>query len=265
MDKLLRLLAESWRGGVPLLYSNLELLLPIEAKGTCGLQKELAPSDIDLHITQLDGYVSGKASATNSKSVRHISRLSRRRNISRLSRRKYIATMFDTSCSLTQNASLSPKRAHLRVPSLRDKTEENPAKVVTNCLDALSDFFDLMSCLDSTMPAAAAPLGSGSCRPEAFLWTGAEIKDGLLDVMSEEGEVDRIWSQERLLDIQAAVEGLGCHRCCWRMSEAWTEAQNYRQELGDARWGRLVERLTLPVSSKKQSLSFSLQPLCAPR
>ncbi|XP_035856076.1 ATPase family AAA domain-containing protein 5b isoform X2 [Sander lucioperca] len=264
MDKLLRLLAESWRGGVPLLYSNLELLLPIEAKGTCGLQKELAPSDIDLHITQLDGYVSGKASATNSKSVRHISRLSRRRNISRLSRRKYIATMFDTSCSLTQNASLSPKRAHLRVPSLRDKTEENPAKVVTNCLDALSDFFDLMSCLDSTMPAAAAPLGSGSCRPEAFLWTGAEIKDGLLDVMSEEGEVDRIWSQERLLDIQAAVEGLGCHRCCWRMSEAWTEAQNYRQELGDARWGRLVERLTLPVSSKKQSLSFSLQPLCAP-
>ncbi|XP_039663011.1 ATPase family AAA domain-containing protein 5b isoform X2 [Perca fluviatilis] len=255
MDKFLRLLAESWRGGVPLLYSNLELLLPIEAKGTCGLQKELAPSDIDLHITQLDGYVSGKASATNSKSVR---------NISRLSRRKSIATVFDTSCSLTQNASFSSKRAHLRVPSLRHKTEENAAKVVTNCLDALSDFFDLMSCLDSTMPAAAAPLGSGSCRPEAFVWTGAEIKDGLLDVMSEEGEVDRIWSQERPLEMQAAVEGLGCHRCCWRVSEAWTEAQNYRQELGDARWGRLAERLTLPVSSIKQSLSFSLQPLCAP-
>ncbi|KAA8594965.1 hypothetical protein FQN60_012100 [Etheostoma spectabile] len=254
MDKLLRLLAESWRGGVPLLYSNLELLLPTEAKGTCGLQKGLAPSDIDLHITLLDGYVSGKASATNSKSVR---------KVSRLSRRKYNAT-FDTSCSMTQNTSSSSKRAHLRVPSLRDKSEENTAKVVTHCLDALSDFFDLMSYLDSTMPAAAALRGSGLCRPEAFVWTGAEIKDGLLDVMGEQGEVDRIWSQERLLDIHAAVEGLGCRRCCWQVSEAWTEAQNYRQELGDVRWGRLVERLTLPVTSKKQNLSFRLQPLCAP-
>ncbi|XP_034754315.1 ATPase family AAA domain-containing protein 5b isoform X2 [Etheostoma cragini] len=244
MDKLLRLLAESWRGGVPLLYSNLELLLPTESKGTCGLPKELAPSDIDLHITPLDGYVSGKASATNSKSVR---------KVSRLSRRKYIAT-FDTSCSLTQNTSLSSKRAYLRVT----------AKAVTHCLDALSDFFDLMSYLDSTTPAAAALHGSGSCRPEAFVWTGAEIKDGLLDVMGEEGEVDRIWRQERLLDFHAAVEGLGCHRCCWQVSEAWTEAQNYRQELGDVRWGKLMETLTLPVTSKKQNLSFRLQPLCAP-
>ncbi|TMS23642.1 ATPase family AAA domain-containing protein 5 [Larimichthys crocea] len=80
--------------------------------------------------------------------------------------------------------------------------------------------------------------------------------------MSEEEE--KGGSQERLLDIQAAVEGLGCHRCLWRVSEAWTDAQKYRQDLGDARWGRLVERLTSPASSKTQSLSFSLQPLCAP-
>lgn len=258
--KLLRLLAESWRGGVPLLYSNLERLTPIGAmgtsvhflyKGTCsGLQSELAPSDRDLHIQQLDGNVSPKASVTKSKSVR---------NISRLSRRKYISTMSDTtsSSSLTQNPQTTSLSS--RAPSSRNRTEQIAAKVATDCLDALSDFFELMSYLDATKPPAAT-LVSGLCRPEAFVWTGAEIKDGLLDEMSEEEGGG--WSQERLLDIQAAVEGLGCHRC-WQMSEAETEAQKYRQGLGDTSWRRPVERLT--ASSKRQSLSFSFQPLCAPR
>ncbi|TKS67993.1 ATPase family AAA domain-containing protein 5 [Collichthys lucidus] len=218
MMDLLRLLVESWRRGVPLLYSNLELLLPKGTsvhhldKGTCS---EPGP----------------KVSVDDSKPVRKVSRLSRRRRI----------TASDTSTS-----------------SSRDETERNAAKVSSDCLDALTDFFDLMSYLDATMPPAE-PLVSGSCRPEAFAWTGAEIKDGLLDEVSEEEEEGS--SQERLLDIQAAVEGLGCHRCLWRVSTAWTDAQKYRQDLGDASWGRLVERLTF---SKTQSLSFSLQPLCAP-
>lgn len=261
--KLVRLLAKSWRVGVPLLYSNLELLLSIRAKGTSvhcqdkrtcsGLQSELAPSDMDNHIQQLDGNVSPKASATDGKSVR---------TISRLSRRKYVrtSTLPSNLTQTPQRTSLLSKRVHSRAPSLRDKTERSAAKVGTDCLDALTDFFDLMSYLDATMPAAEK-LVSGSGQPEAFVWTGAEIKDGLLDEMSE--EEGRSWSQERLLDIKAAVEGLGCHRCCWRVSEAWTEAQNYRQELGDTSWQRLVERLT--ASSKRQSLSFSFQPLCAPR
>ncbi|XP_035515535.1 ATPase family AAA domain-containing protein 5b [Morone saxatilis] len=262
MTELLRLLAESWRGGVPLLYANLELLLPIWAKGTSaqflekgtcsGLQSELALPYSDPHIQLLDGNVTPGASATDRKSVR---------NISRLSRRKYIPTMFDTtsSSSLAQNpqkTSLSAKRSRSRAPSSRDATE-----VALDCLDALTNFFDLMSYLDATMPAAE-PLVSGLCRPEAFCWTGAVIKDGLLDEMSEvveEEEERRSWSQEKLLDIQAAVEGLGCHRCLWQMSEACTEAQKYRQELGDTWWAS--QSL---VSSKRQSLSFSVQPLCAP-
>lgn len=256
MNKLLRLLAESWRRGVPLLYSNLELLLPVGAtrtsvhvldNGTCsGLQRELVPSDNDLHIQQLDGDVSLKVSATNSKPVR---------NISRLSRRKYITEK------------LNPQRTSSKRTHSRDMTKQNAAKVATDCLDAFTDFFDLMSDLDATVPAAAAPRVSGSRRPEGFVWTGAEIKDGLLDDMREEEEEGgRSWSQqERLLDIQAAVEGLGCHRCCLRVSEAWTEAQKYRQEPGEMRWERLEEGVTLPNSSKRQSLSFSFQPLCAPR
>lgn len=260
MIKLLRLLAESWRGGVPLLYSNLELLLPIKAKGTsvhfldegtcCGLQSE--PSPPDLLVQQPGGNVGPKASATGSKSVRNISKLSR----------KYITT-FDTSSSSSVTQSLqttSSNGAHSR-----DKSEQNTARVSTDYLEALTDFFDLMSFLDATMPAAA-PLVSGSRRPGAFVWTGAEIKDGLLDEMSEEEEEEgRSWSRERLLNIQAAVEGLGCHRCLRRVSNTQPEVQQYRQEVGDKRWGRLVESPMLPVSSKRRSLSFSFQPLCAPR
>ena len=262
MMELLRLLAESWRRGVPLLYCNLELLLPITEtsvhlldKGTCSeLHSELA---CDPHIQQLDGNVSLKASDTDSKSVR---------NISRLSRRRYI-----TQCDITSSSSVTEtpqrtsslsKRACSKGASLRDRTEQNTAKVESDCLESLSDYFDLMSYLDATVPVAAL-LVPGSRTPEAFIWTGVEIKDGLLDEMSEEEEEGRGWSQERLLDIQAAVEGLGFHRYLWRVFEAWTEGQKYRQGLGDTRLGRLVERLVLPASSK--SLSFSFPPLCAPR
>lgn len=247
--KLLRLLAESWRGGVPLLYSNLEPLL-IRAwgtsghrldKGTCGLQSE-----------QLGGNVRPKASDAV-------------RNISRLSRRKYTPTFDPTSSSSmaqTPHRTLSSKGSHSRATSLRDETEQNIARASTNSLDALTDFFDLMSYLDATVPVPAR-LVSGLCQPGEFVWTGAEIKDGLLDEMSEEEDDDgRSRSQERLFDIQAAVEGLGCRRCLRSVSEAWTEVQQY---LGDKRLGRLAESLTSPTSSQTQSLSFSFQPLRSPK
>uniref|UniRef100_A0A3B4Y042 AAA+ ATPase domain-containing protein n=1 Tax=Seriola lalandi dorsalis TaxID=1841481 RepID=A0A3B4Y042_SERLL len=152
-----------------------------------------------------------------------------------LHRKKYIARVFDTTSPSTlthkpQSTSLSLKGARSRLPSSSDKTEQKSAQVATDCLDALTDFFDLMSYLDATLPAAAK-LVSGSCSPESFVWTGADIKDGLLDEMSEEG--GRSWSQERLSDIQAAAEGLGFHRCWWRVSEVRTEAQKYSQELED--------------------------------
>ncbi|XP_068583050.1 ATPase family AAA domain-containing protein 5b [Cebidichthys violaceus] len=240
MNKLLGLLAESWRGGVPLLYSNLELLLPIVARGT---------SDRDPRFSQLDANVNRKAPATNATSVK---------DTSRLSRRKRIPATLDASSSSSsmqhpQRASSSPKGA----ASSRDETEESAAKAATGCLEALTDFFDLMSYLDSTTPAAAG-------RPEAFVWTGAEMKDGLLDEVSEDQEVGGVWSRARLSDVQAAVEGLGCHGCCRRMSEALNETRKHRQELGDTRWGRLTEGLMLPASSKRQSLTFSAHPPCAP-
>ncbi|XP_053274580.1 ATPase family AAA domain-containing protein 5b [Pleuronectes platessa] len=258
MNKLLRLLSESWREGEPLLYNNLELLLPNRTSGqrlekmTCsGVQRELSPPHSDPRVLRLKGDVSPKVLATDRKPFR---------NISRLSRRKYTATVFEETSTLNQTPQRTSlfQRVHSTIPSSSDKTEQ----ISDACLDALSDFFDLMSYLDIWLPAAA-PLCSGACSPEEFVWTGAEIKDGLLDESNEEEEKEGgSWSHERLLDIKAAAEGLGSHRCWWRGSQAWTEAQKQRHELGGERWERLVERLAFPASSKRQNLRFSFQPLC---
>lgn len=240
-NTILKLLSESWRRAVPLLYTNLELLLPTACKRTSVQLLERCTEQKSEHIhpnIQQQDKEQPKESAVESKTCRFTSRLSRRKH----------PPVFDITAP--PRSTSSPKKA---------QPEKLKAKVLTSSLDALTDFFDLMSFIDATFPAAA-PVVSGSCVPEAFVWTGAEIKDGLLDEMREEGDV----SQERPLDIQAAVEGLGCHRCCLKVSEGWSQAQKYRQEVGDAEWEELAEKLTPPVSPERQGLSFSLQPLCKP-
>lgn len=257
MDELLMLLAESWRRGVPLLYLNLELLLSVAAQHTtvrcletvAYSRLQCEQSDVGLHIEQHNRSIYQRASLTNSKSVSHTSKLSRR---------KYNNTSSD-SLGLEKTFSFSgtPSKA-LHSGST---AQQIAAKEESECLDALTDFFDIMSYLDATLPPTGTRV-SDSCAPESFVWTGAALKAGLLDEMRE--EEDSSYSQERLLDIQAAAEGLGCHRCLCRASEAWTEVQKIRQVLENKRWGRLMERLAL-TSSKRHSLSFSFQPLCEPR
>lgn len=257
MNELLMLLAESWRRGVPLLYLNLELLLSVAAQHTtvrcletvAYSRLQCEQSDVGLHIQQHNRSIYQRASLTNSKSISHMSRLSRR---------KYNNTSSD-SLGLEKTFSFSgtPSKALYSGST----AQQIAAKEESECLDTLTDFFDLMSYLDATLLPAGTRV-SNSCAPESFVWTGAEIKAGLLDEMRE--EEDSSYSQERLLDIQAAAEGLGCHRCLCRASEAWNEVQKLRQGLEDKRWGRLTERLAL-TSSKRHSLSFSFQPLCEPR
>ncbi|XP_072239533.1 ATPase family AAA domain-containing protein 5b [Leuresthes tenuis] len=235
-NQLLKLLAESWRRGVPLLYSNLELLLSLGAKGTsaqrlhkiadCWPQSEPRPSRSDLRMT-----------CGESVRIR-----------SRLSRKKPVVCEAQPSSSLTdkpQRTSSSWNRTPAGAQSSGEQTNQKADKVVTDCLDALKDFYDLMSYLDATLSGAGS-LVSGSWMPEAFAWTGAAIKDGLLDEVNEDETCSR--SQGRLLDIKAAVEGLGCRLCWQRVSEAWTE------DLEDRR----------SASAERRSLSFTFRAPCAP-
>ncbi|XP_029358814.1 ATPase family AAA domain-containing protein 5b isoform X2 [Echeneis naucrates] len=235
MDKVLSLLAQSRRRGIPLLYTNLELLLPFGTEQTS---------------------VQHQYTSATSKSVQTISRLSRRNQIATS---KFGGTTLSSMLTHKPPRTSLSLRWHSKRPCPSDKSEQT-SKGAADCLNALSDFFDLLSCLDVTLPAEAQ-LDSGSWRPEAFAWTGAEIKDGLLDEISDEGGWN--WSQKRLLDIQAAAEGFGFHRCWGQMSTAWAETQKYTQELEDTQQEGQVDRLIFSATPKRQSLRFSIQPLCA--
>lgn len=239
---LLGLLSESWRSGVPLLYSNLELLLPLRPEDSSpDSDPRSGPSPPRLHVQRPDPKVGLKTtSTTTSQPVRRVSMLSRKR-------RRAHSTSSSTVTPNQQRAPCSSNTAS----SSRDRTERD-------VLAALTDFFSLMSDLDSTVlqPRSA----------DVFVWTGAEFKDGLSGERGEEEEEEEKGcgrGHERLLDVQAAIEGLGCHRCVRQVLKAWTEAQEHREQLGDVRWRRLVEML--PAPPRGRSLSFSCQSLCAQR
>ncbi|XP_027874521.1 ATPase family AAA domain-containing protein 5b [Xiphophorus couchianus] len=238
MLKFLKILSESWRRGVPLLYSNLELLLSIGAPESDS-QQQTEPRRSNPHILRLSHTFGSEVSPTYNKS-------------SQLSRSRFTASK--SASHLTSRPQRAPS-----FTETRDKPEKRAAKSVTDCLDGLADFFDLMSDIDSTLPHYV----SGPHTAEVFVWTGADLKDGLLD---EPGEEDsRSLKQGRLEEMKAAAEGLGCRQCWWRVTEARTEAYRCKQKLGDKQWNRLQERLLLTSCCKRQSLSFTAQPRCASR
>uniref|UniRef100_A0A8C7F1D7 ATPase family AAA domain containing 5b n=1 Tax=Oncorhynchus kisutch TaxID=8019 RepID=A0A8C7F1D7_ONCKI len=202
--------------GVALLYSNLELLLPLPVRTQ--LQSEPTPPDI--HHPQIPLILDQTSPVKVSSG-------------SRLRRKKCVPTSDSRSAHSMlvkpYRASLSLRRAHPSVSNITEtvndklQTEKAADGLVYHCLDAMTDFMDLMSFIDTSLQSESSHK-AGPCRPGAFLWTGAEVKDGLLDEMREEDGGCRWWC-ERTLEIQAAVEGLGFHRCLARVSEGWTGSQ----------------------------------------
>ncbi|KAM9314820.1 ATPase family AAA domain-containing protein 5b [Pholidichthys leucotaenia] len=244
MNELLRLLAECWRRGVPLLYCNLEILLSKGATGTSVYHLDKANYLPLQHHPVPESNQHQNQNFISELPTRTISRLSRRRR--------------NTAASSSSNLNFKCQSSLLlNGTRLSDTNEQTATKVVKDCLDALADFFDLMSYLDATLPAAGL---HGSCTSLPFVWTGAEFRDGLLDESSQEDCVSP--GQERLVDIQAAVEALGCHRCWWKVSEACRKVQKCRRVMEERVWESLVEGLQFTDSS--ENVSFSFQPLCSP-
>lgn len=245
---------------MPLLYSNLELLLSLGAadatlhhldkKMDPQLQREPRLSDADLHIQKAKQNVGPQVSVSCSKSV------------SRLSRRRFTVTAKSDLTVKPQKTPSSLGETHPGASSSSDRPEQQLSRAAADGLDALTEFFDFMSCMDS-LPDAGR-LASGSHRFEAFVWTGAAVKDGLLDEMSEEDRESR--SLERLQDFKVAVEGFGFHQCWCRVWRTWTEALTYKQRLEDKEWKRVQDKLLLTTSSsEQQNLRFTAQPVRTPR
>ncbi|XP_056441703.1 ATPase family AAA domain-containing protein 5b isoform X1 [Gadus chalcogrammus] len=276
-NELLTVLTESWRRHFPLLYSNLELLLPLPAstQGTTNrcqdkdpkagtITEPPAPAIASQPRVKQQGQPGENIDlkAASSSTMRTCLR-----NTSRLSRRKGILT--PTDCSRSSNSALQPPQkegqrslegTHLAPQGSVDKTGDKGIRASTHRgLEALAHFVDLMSYLDSTMENVESHV-SGPCVPKDFFWTGAEVKDGLVDEMREGGG-ERTWRQlERMSEIQAAVEGLGFHVYQGRVSAASSGAPTWRQEVGGVEAEEPVDRLSLPGSTLRQSSGGHLPP-----
>ncbi|KAM9770524.1 ATPase family AAA domain-containing protein 5b [Menidia menidia] len=231
LRRSLNLLAVSWRRDVPLLYSNLELLL------TSSFMDKGTPSQHLNRIPHSRPQSEPQSTITDSP----VQRLSRKVCV------KYRKPV-GSGHQLSRKKSIPTSSSDL---SSREETYRSDDGV-TDCLDALKDFYDVMSYIDASL-SGSRTLVSGSCVPETFVWTGAAIKDGLVDEVNEEDPTSTI--QDNILDMKATVEGLGCRLSWQRMYELWTVSHR----------GTLELKHTSYASCKRQRLSFTFQPLCSTR
>lgn len=189
--ELIQPMVESWRNGFPMLYSNLELLLHVDTREhpfsaldkimcSCPVSKMPFCPAQQMEITP--------SQYSNRSDAKTKSRLSRKKCIPSLATPSADTNFLQTGTSLKTECSA-------------DIIE------TTNNLGALSDFFDLMSFVDASMPLAQELMAP--CQVENFLATEAKILCGHLDEMREEEDK----SQENILDIRATMEALGFLRC----------------------------------------------------
>ncbi|XP_010871261.2 ATPase family AAA domain-containing protein 5b isoform X2 [Esox lucius] len=235
---LMETLTESWRTGVALLHSNLELLLrlPASTKAQPALspqgvphprpQDETPPPDINPPIPLIQDQ-------TGSVKVSSGSRLRRRNRVQSSDSRSFKT---------------------LNINDDQHTAEKAVDKLTSHRLEAIADFMDLMSFTDASLSAPKA----GPCRPEELVWTGAEVMDGLQDEMREED--GSTWGWERTLEIQAAVEVLGFQRCLAGVWNGLTRTQGLRGEKQDS----TVEKPTLPVAPHRQGFSTCETTPCEP-
>ena len=251
--KLMEVLKESWRRGVPLLYSNLELLSRSPARtqpASLSIPEEVAQTGPQNHPRPVD--IHPQTPELSCTAPTRTSRLSRRKR-ARVSDPGSIHSVSPQRTSLSLNI-------HSRTSGTNDKptTLNQARRLESQSLDALADFMDLMSHLDSTLPTPDLHT-AGPCRSGEFIWTGARVKDGLLDEMREEEHGS--CSLERVFEIQAALEALAFHTCHTVVSGVMGTGQ----DLGEGCKDGVTEEVTSPVASHRQIFSFTHTSILEPR
>ncbi|KAL0993085.1 hypothetical protein UPYG_G00103030 [Umbra pygmaea] len=135
------------------------------------------------------------------------------------------------------------------------------SRPISSCLGSLAEFLDHMSLLDSCLRLHASPPG-GAGHPERIFGLRAPVglKDGMTDEPREEGNAGSWVVEERVGQIQTAVEALSFQRCRAGVEVAWGEAQGLEEELRK----EAVVELTLPVASHRHGFRLTQETLCEP-
>uniref|UniRef100_A0A8C1UWY6 ATPase family AAA domain containing 5a n=1 Tax=Cyprinus carpio TaxID=7962 RepID=A0A8C1UWY6_CYPCA len=158
----------------------------------------------------------------------------------------------DVSVNVSEAAAVKPRRVVL------SEAERKKSKPVMQCLSSLAEYMDHMSFLDSSLRCQLLQT-EGSCRPQVFGWTGAEVKSGMTDDIRLEC-VNRV-NGVNVDEIHAALGHLSFKKCKAVVSEAWDRAQQLEEEIRR----EAEEELTLPVAPHKDGFSLTQTIPCDPR
>lgn len=156
------------------------------------------------------------------------------------------------SVNVSKAAPIKPRRVVL------SEAERKKSKPVMQCLSSLAEYMDHMSFLDSSLHYQPLQM-EGSCRPQVFGWTGAEVKSGMTDDIRLEC-VSRV-NGVNVDEIHAALGHLSFRKCKAVVSEAWDRAQQLEEEIRR----EAEEELTLPVAPHKDGFSLTQTTPCHPR
>uniref|UniRef100_A0A8C9VQZ0 Uncharacterized protein n=1 Tax=Scleropages formosus TaxID=113540 RepID=A0A8C9VQZ0_SCLFO len=236
-QKCWKLLTDSWKRGVDLLYTNMEELLPLPVciLETCSRGPQEAPkqSSLQHHVEVCE--LSDEASPTKVSS-----RIRRKRCLSHTDQATPVLDS-DTDDDF------------LSLPKVLAST------LVSCCLESMAEFLDHMSFLDSSLKNQDLEM-EGTCRPGALGWIGAEVKSGLTDEPREAHSAG-YGQWEEAAEVRAVTESLSFQRCHKEVSEVWVEAQKLEHEVQD----KVIERLSLPVALHRKGFSLFESSLCEPR
>ncbi len=274
------LLSEVHRRGVNLLYSNMESLLPLQTRllpqSTLKSQPTPNPQSHPEQVPQTVRMEDLKEPSDDGSPLKVSSRMRGRKkmgignkdvfqsdseseddflSLPKTSRDPAQSTNVDpanVSVNVSEAAPVKPRRVVL------SEAEKKKSKPVMQCLSSLAEFMDHMSFLDSSLHYQ--PLQTeGSCRPQVFGWTGAEVKSGMTDDIRLEC-VSRV-NGVNVDEIHAALGHLSFGKCKAVVSEAWDRAQQLEEEIRrDAE-----EELTLPVAPHRDGFSLTQTTPCDPR
>lgn len=265
--RTLDLLSEVERRGVNLLYSNLEVLLPLPIRllpYPINRQRLSSNTEPQSGIFARYGNIAEQEEHSDDTSPLKVSSTMRRKKQLDMNVKSALQSdsdsedgflslpkpVFDTQPAQDEAARGPPASKSVRMRAKFSEAERKKSQSVSQCLSSLTEYLDHVSFLDSSLHYKP-PQAEGVCRSQDFSGAGAEVKCGMTDDVRLECEshMSRFDSEE----IRALLGSLSFYKCKARISEVWNKVQ----ELEEPVRMETVEELTLPVASHRQRFSLS--------
>ncbi|RXN00755.1 ATPase family AAA domain-containing protein 5, partial [Acipenser ruthenus] len=278
--KPLQLLAECRGTRLDFTYSNLELLLPLPVRflpesNEKPPAEEADPEPEPMALSQKADIPLESVGSAEPSPLKVSSRMKRKRRLELLLDDRDLFQSDSDSEDSFQSVPPTAPTSHAKENPIKSDAASKPAfvkpvkkhqtpaehtcsRLVSRCLDSLSEFLDHMSFLDSSLLKEAVEK-EGPCKWDQSRWSAAEIKNGLSDERRSEG--CDWWGSRSSAEIKVAVEALSFQKCRTVISEAMDGTLNQCKELGKDP----TEELTLPVSAHRNGVSFIQSAPCKPR